>query len=60
MKDIQTFTAVMRAIQDTYVEQTDTHKLIESAIRGMLSGLDPHSEYLDASSLQQLDEQTAG
>jgi carboxyl-terminal processing protease len=60
MKDIQTFTAVMRAIQDTYVEQTDSHKLIESAIRGMLSGLDPHSEYLDASSLQQLDEQTAG
>jgi carboxyl-terminal processing protease len=60
MKDIQTFTAVMRAIQDTYVEKTDSHKLIESAIRGMLSGLDPHSEYLDASSLEQLDEQTAG
>jgi len=60
LKDIQTFAAVLHAVRAAYVEPTDSHQLIESAIRGMLQGLDPHSEFLDASSLDELDEQTSG
>ena len=42
------FTEVMRRVKSDYVEPIDDRELMESALRGMLSDLDPHSQYLDA------------
>jgi len=46
-EDLQAFTDVFSRIKSDYVEDVDDKKLLEDAIRGMLSGLDPHSSYLD-------------
>src|SRR6202000_665634 len=43
-----------------YVEKPDDSKLIESAINGMLSGLDPHSSYMDPKSFRDMQVQTRG
>lgn len=60
LEDIQTFVAVYRAVRDAYVEPVDDHELMQAAIRGLLSSLDPHSEYLDTRGLSVLDEETTG
>lgn len=54
------FGEVMERAKTTYVEDVDDKKLIESAINGMLSSLDPHSSYLDAQSFKYMNEQTKG
>lgn len=46
---------VYQIIKANYVEQVDDDKLIKGAIDGMLASLDPHSGYLEGSSLQRLD-----
>ena len=43
-----------------YVEKPDDSKLVESAINGMLTGLDPHSSYMDAKSFRDMQVQTRG
>ena len=43
-----------------YVDRSDDSKLIESAINGMLAGLDPHSSYMDANSFREMQAQTRG
>ncbi len=58
--DIDRFTNAIAQIKDFYVQQTSDKKLLEDAIRGMLSGLDPHSEYLDESSYKTLLMATTG
>ncbi len=60
LEDIQTFAAVYRAVKDAYVEPVDDAVLMRAAIRGLLSGLDPHSEYLDTRGMTELDEETTG
>src|SRR4029079_15513873 len=45
--DINRFTNAISEIKDYYVQPISDKRLLEDAIRGMLSGLDPHSEYLD-------------
>jgi carboxyl-terminal processing protease len=47
--------AIYRIIKDNYVEAVDDEKLLSGAINGMLTSLDPHSAYLDGSSLQRLE-----
>ena len=47
--------AVYQLIKANYVDQVDDDKLLKGAIDGMLSSLDPHSSYLDGSSLQRLE-----
>ena len=42
------FAEVMKRVKSDYVESIDDSELLESAIRGMVSDLDPHSQYLDA------------
>lgn len=54
------FGEVMERAKLTYVEEVSDQKLIESAINGMLSSLDPHSSFLDAKSFKYLNEQTQG
>jgi carboxyl-terminal processing protease len=51
---------VFERVRADYVEKPDDSKLIESAINGMLAGLDPHSSYMDSKSLRDLQVQTRG
>jgi carboxyl-terminal processing protease len=48
------FGDVFERVRTNYVERPDENKLIESAINGMLAGLDPHSSYMDAKSLLEM------
>ncbi len=48
-------TAVFQLIKANYVEPVDDDKLLKGAINGMLTSLDPHSNYLDGASLQRLE-----
>jgi carboxyl-terminal processing protease len=59
-EDLQAFTEVLSRIKSDYVEGVDDKKLIEDAIRGMLSGLDPHSAYLNISEFADLKVGTTG
>jgi carboxyl-terminal processing protease len=54
------FGGVFEQVRAHYVEKPDDGKLIESAIDGMLNGLDPHSSYLDSSSFRDMEAQTRG
>jgi C-terminal peptidase prc len=47
-------------VRADYVEKPDDSKLIESAINGMLAGLDPHSSYMDSKSFRDMQVQTRG
>lgn len=58
--DIDRFTNAIAQIKDYYVQPINDKKLLEDAIRGMLTGLDPHSEYLDADSYKTLLMTTSG
>ena len=60
LEDLRTFADVLGRIKKDYVETVDDQSLLESAIDGMLSGLDPHSAYLDAESFKQLQVGTTG
>ena len=58
--EIRQFTDVFGAIKSSYVEPVDDKKLITEAINGMVSGLDPHSAYLDEKAFKELRETTVG
>ena len=60
LDDLRTFADVFNHIRLSYVEEIDDKTLLENAIRGMLSGLDPHSTYLDAKSFDDLQVSTRG
>ncbi len=60
IEELRTFADVFNAIKMGYVEPVDDKKLITSAISGMLSGLDPHSQYLDADAFKDLQVNTHG
>ena len=60
LEDVRTFTAVLSLVKQAYVEEVDDHRLMQAAIRGLLSGLDPHSEYLEQRAMDQLSEDTSG
>jgi carboxyl-terminal processing protease len=59
-EDLRTFTEIFGRIKKDYVEPVSDKKLLEDAIRGMLSGLDPHSAYLIGEEYQELKEGTTG
>lgn len=60
LDDIRNFSRVYEVVRQAYVEKVDNKTLMKAAITGMLSGLDPHSEYLDKDGLTQLSEDTTG
>lgn len=60
MDELRTFTGVLDAVKQDYVEPVKDKDLLENAIRGMLSNLDPHSAYLDAEAFQDLQIGTSG
>ncbi|MGE5666045.1 MAG: S41 family peptidase, partial [Betaproteobacteria bacterium] len=60
LEEIRQFTDVFGAVKANYVEPVDDKKLMQEAISGMLTGLDPHSAYLDAAAFKDLQEGTQG
>ncbi|MBR1217048.1 S41 family peptidase [Bradyrhizobium sp. U87765 SZCCT0131] len=59
-RQLNLFGDVFERVRSDYVEKPDDGKLVESAISGMLSGLDPHSSYMDAKSFRDMQVQTRG
>jgi carboxyl-terminal processing protease len=60
LDDVRNFSRVYEIVRQAYVEPVDNKTLMKAAISGMLSGLDPHSEYLDKDGLAELNEDTTG
>lgn len=60
IEELRSFAEVFGRIKSDYVEPVSDKKLITEAITGMLSGLDPHSAYLDAESFKELQVGTQG
>src|SRR5512137_2505328 len=60
LEEIRAFTDVFGAVKANYVEPVDDKKLMQEAISGMLSGLDPHSAYLDADAFKDMQSSTQG
>ena len=60
LEDVRLFTAVLSLVRQAYVEEIDDQRLMQAAIRGLLAGLDPHSEYLEERALDELSEDTSG
>ena len=60
LEDLRTFTDVYARIKKDYVFEVEDKELLENAIRGMLSGLDPHSTYLNEEEFRELQIGTTG
>ena len=60
LDDLRTFTDVFNQVRINFVEEVDDHELINAAIRGMLSELDPHSTYMEPDEFRQLDDDSQG
>ena len=59
-RQLNLFGDVFDRVRSDYVEMPDEEKLIDSAINGMLSALDPHSSYMNAKRFQDMQVQTKG
>ena len=60
LDEVRMFTEALDRIRMAYVEEIDDKTLLENAIRGMLSGLDPHSAYMAGQEYDALQETTSG
>jgi len=60
LDEVRRFVSVFRAVQQAYVDSVDDQQLMQSAIRGLLTDLDPHSAYLDARATQSMNETATG
>src|SRR4051795_5075436 len=60
VEELRAFTEVFGRVKSDYVEPVEDKKLITEAINGMLTGLDPHSAYLDAEAFKELQVGTQG
>ena len=59
-RELNLFGDVFERVRADYVEKPDDSQLVESAINGMLAGLDPHSSYMDPKSFRDMQVQTRG
>ena len=59
-RQLNLFGDIFERVRSHYVEKPDDSKLVESAINGMLNGLDPHSSYMDPKSFRDMQVQTRG
>ena len=59
-RQLDLFGEVLARVRSDYVEKPDDDKLIEAAINGMLMALDPHSSYLNAKQLREMQVETQG
>ena len=60
LEEIRRYVSVFNAVKYAYVEPVEDRKLMQSAIRGLLLDLDPHSAYLVRSDAEAFDEDTSG
>ena len=60
LEELRAFSEIFGRIKNNYVEPVEDKELLQNAIRGMLSGLDPHSTYLDLDDFKELREGTSG
>ena len=60
IEELRAFSDVFGAIKSNYVDPVEDKKLISEAINGMITGLDPHSAYLDAEAFKELQVGTQG
>jgi carboxyl-terminal processing protease len=60
LEEMQQLAAVFGIVKSDYVEPVDEKKLINDAISGMVSGLDPHSQFFDKKSFKEFREGTTG
>ncbi len=60
VEELRTFSDVFGRIKNDYVEDVEDSEMLKNAIRGMLSGLDPHSSYLDQEQFKELQVGTSG
>ncbi len=60
LEELQQLAAVFSMVKTDYVEPVDEKKLIKDAIAGMVSSLDPHSQYFDKKSFEEFREGTTG
>ncbi len=60
LKELRLFTLIFDHIRRAYVEPVSDQQLLENAVRGMLGEMDPHSDFLDADSFDQVQETTEG
>ena len=60
LKELRTFADVFNKIREGYVEEVDDSTLLEYAIKGMLTGLDPHSVYMTSDAFERLQSVTTG
>lgn len=59
-EDARLLAEVLERVRQDYVDRVDDHKLMENAIRGMVSGLDPHSAFLDNDEYDEIRINTTG
>ncbi len=59
-RQLELFGTVFDRVRSDYVEDVDVEKLIENAVNGMLSSLDPHSSYLNEKTFRDMQVQTRG
>ena len=60
LAEIRRYVAVYNAVKEAYVEPVDDKKLMQSAIRGLLFDLDPHSVYMEHDMAEEFDEASRG
>jgi carboxyl-terminal processing protease len=60
LEELQQLAAVFGMVKSDYVEPVDEKKLINDAISGMVSGLDPHSQFFDKKTFKEFREGTTG
>ena len=60
LRELQQFANVFAAIKNTYVEPLTDQALVNNAIKGLFTDLDPHSAYLDADAFKEMEAMTQG
>lgn len=60
LEDLTVFTRALNDIKKIYVDEIDNKELFSNAVKGMVSGLDPHSDYLKPKEQKKLLESTSG
>lgn len=58
--ELQNFSKILNLVQQYYVEEVDTKKLINGAIKGMLKELDPHTNFMSAEIFKDFEAETSG
>ncbi len=59
-KSIKLFTEILEELENNYVDEVDTEKLVHNAIKGMVENLDPHSTFMPPEAFEKLQDDTRG